>query len=196
MPNYDGENELRIFYTTLPTGMPALEHVMTIDVKVDGSVLPGDDFATIGCEAHNGTFLTLGDVTDGLVDVLIPFLSTGSEISRAELWHAEEASDDFTFISAYSIASAGTGSASAAAAQYTFTFRSLGGGIMRVQIMEPGGGGNDRNSWPWPGAAATLGNLIISTSQPWLARDNTRPVAGNKYSQTQNEALYRKRFRL
>lgn len=196
MPNYDGEYEVRIFYTTEPSGLPELEHTMTFDVAISNAPTPGTDWGAIETDTPDTSNPLLEEVVDAFVTDLLAFYPAATEFIRAELWFAAEATENFTFISVGTLGAVGTNpTASTAAGQITMTFRSLGGGIMRLQLMEPSGVTNTVDSWPWAGGANTLGQRIISTAQPFRARDNTRPITGNKLSQTQNEALYRKRYR-
>jgi hypothetical protein len=76
------------------------------------------------------------------------------------------------------------------------TLRSQAGGIMRVQFMEPSTGGNTKDPYPFastPGQALAV--YLAGLTNPFVARDNSYPIAPVNFSQTQNEKLYRKRFR-
>lgn len=198
MANYDGEYELRLFYDTTPAGEASMEHVQTIDVNVTGSPWdPGTDFADIDVTRRDNSLTNLLTVADELENLLAAFHATTTNLIRWELWYAAEASTDFTFISVYAIGHAGdTVGGAIAAAQNTMTLRTLGGGIMRVQMMETSIMNNTKDGYPFASTPATnLANYLKGTTNPFKARDNTFPIAPVYFSQTQNEKLYRKRYR-
>lgn len=193
--HYDGEWELNIVYTTTPTGFSNMEHRLTIDVNVTSDPDVGAEFVDIDLTQRNGSITNLELQTDALVALLQPFLSTTSDISRAELFKIPEGTTDKLFIASYDIALAGTIAAEEIPAQQaTLTFRSTGGGWGKVQIMEPVVSGKVKISPPYTGAALALANHIVSTAGVYKARDNGFLFSNLHYSLTENEKLMKKRY--
>lgn len=197
MPNFDGEYELRIYYTSQPAGFQEIEHRHTMDVNVNNWPEPGTAFVDIFVERRDTTTSNLSTVVDEYVALLIPLFASSQTITRAELWHIPEGTTNGQYISSYSIAELGTnGNDENPAYQGTLTFRSIGGSTMRVQLMEIPLASNLRE--PYPTGNALLNNIFAYVSgltSPFLARDNTPPFAPMNYSGGQNEALWRKRYR-
>lgn len=199
MENYDGMYELRTFYETTPTGESPMLHVFTIDAYVKGTPEPGTAFSSIDTQLGDSSLSDLETDTDALMALVTPFFAPATAFIRSELWQYDaEPSTNATFIAVYPLGLTGTGSGTAvAAAQNTLTYRTLGGGIMRVQFMEAFTMNNTKDAYPFSAAIATnLSNYLCGLLSPFLARDNTRPISPIYYSQTQNEKLYRKRYRL
>jgi len=199
MPNFDGLWELRIFYTTTPTGFTPLEHRHTIDVAVqpDDGVSPGDPFSAFYVDARSGATFSLGDWTDDYVTGLKPFFHTSVDFSRAELWKIPEGTFDATFWSTYDLSTNGTSAtASAPANQVTMTFRSATGGGARIQLMETSLNGDSKVSFPSSNTPAnTLSSFAIDPDSPIKARDNGYLIGRINLAIGENEKLWRKRFR-
>lgn len=197
MPNYDGEYELRIFYTSQPAGFQEIEHRHTIDVNVNTPPQPGDEFDEIYLSRRNDTGNTLEVITDEYVALLLPLMATTQTIMRAELWYIPEGTTNGQYISSYSIAAVGTaGGDENPAYQATMTFRSIGGSTMRIQLMEVPFSSQLRDAYPTGNPAVNnLMAYVAGETSAFLARDNTPPFAPMNYSGGQNEALWRKRYR-
>lgn len=197
MANFDGEYELRFFYTTTITAI-ALEHRLTFDIDVVGVPSPGDEFDTIEVQFKGGGSETLDLwITNRWLPVWRAVMDIPTDIIRAELWYAEEASFDFIFIGVMPLGYAGLSANPAQVAQQlTATYRSASGGVGRIQIMESVVGGNSLVSFPTSNAAVNaIMAQVTGPNSIVLARDNSRPVVANKLGLGQNEKLYRARFR-
>lgn len=197
MPNFDGEYELRIFYTSQPAGFAEIEHRHTIDVNVNNWPEPGTEFDSVFVERRDSTTSSLEVIVDEYVALLLVLFAQTQTINRAELWHIPEGTTNGQYISSYPIGESGTNTADENPAyQGTLTFRSIGGSTMRVQLMELPLASNLRE--PYPTGNAMLNNIfayVAGTTSGFLARDNTPPFAPMNYSGGQNEALWRKRYR-
>lgn len=197
MPNFDGEYELRIFYTTTVSAV-ALEHRMTMDLAVTGTPIPGTDFGDIViARKDSGSYALDTWLTTIFFPELQPLYHTTTDFIRAELWYAEESTFDFTFIAVMSLGLNGTSSTAVVPAQQaTMTYRSAQGGIGRIQLMEPSLAGDNIVSFPTPtGLVNDFMEIIVGDDTPILARDNSVPVAANRYGLGQNEKLVTKRYR-
>lgn len=197
MPNFDGLWEMRLFYTTTPTGFPALEHRLTLDLRVLEGNEPGDPPELFEVSPRVGAPLPFTDWVDDLLAGVVPLLASSTDITRAELWRADEASLDFLFYTVYDIGANGTSAnPSLPAAQLTMTFRSALGGSGRFQLMESVVGGDSKTSFPTANAAAnTLSAFIIAPASPILARDNAFFIGRINLCLGENEKIWRKRFR-
>lgn len=201
--NYDGRCEVRIFYSVGESPLAILNHRHTIDVAVEdiGEVEPGQTFEGVATDWHDGSSgHTLADDVDAYVALLVNVMNDdAATINRAELWrYGAEPSVDATFIAAYEIALPGEIAAAwFVAGQYTHTFRTAGGGIMRLQIMEtPTSDTFSQIEPPYvAGFNADVASYLTSNAHPWVGRDNTKPIASIRVSYSQNEKLFRKRFR-
>lgn len=193
--NFDGLYELNIVYTTTPTGFSTMQHRLTIDINVFPGIYIGTEFSEIDVEQRNGSITTLDVQTDALVALLQPFLSTTSDISRAELFFIPEGTTNKEFYSSYDIALAGTVAAEEIPAQQaTLTFRSMNGSWGKIQIMEPVTSGKVKIAPPYTGAALALANHVTSNAGVFLARDNGFLFSNLHYSLTENEKLMKKRY--
>lgn len=198
MPNYDGIYELRIAYNTLPVGEDPMDHTLTIDVAMDGTPVVGAEFGMISTLTKGGGSSDLEADTTAFVDLLAAFYNPTTNFLRAELWRYEnEPSQNASFVAIMALGVLGTfASPTQAAIQSTMTLRSASGGIARVQMMEAVYNDNLRDPFPFSRTPEiNLCNYLISSVSPFVARDNSYLVAGNVFSTTQNERLYRKRYR-
>lgn len=194
--NFDGVWELRLYYTTLPVGFVAMEHVMTLDVAAQASPPVGTSFDQIQLSTRGAGDTDLETFTNALVAGLLPFYTSTSEFSRAELWQIPEGTYAGTFVSSLEIAEAGTNVGQTQVAQQnTFTFRSIDGGHARLQLMESAVSGNTRQVAPYSGITATLATFLTGLGTAMLARDNSYVFANIAFTSGQNERLFKKRFR-
>lgn len=197
MPNFDGEYELRIFYTSQPAGFAEIEHRHTIDVNIQQPPDPGMPFSDVFAIRRNGTGDSLEVIVDEYVALLLALFSTTQTIARAELWYIPEGTTNGQYVSTYAIGEDGVNPGDENPAyQGTLTFRSIGGSTMRIQLMEIPIASNLRQ--PYPTNNALVDNIfayVAGPMSPFLARDNTPPFAPMNFSGGQNEALFRKRYR-
>lgn len=195
--NYDGVYEIRIKYSTTPTGMPLLQHTHTIDVAAVGDVLPGTAFEDIDVVNWNLATQTLAEAVDAYVAVLDDILSNATDISIAELWKYPPEGEDGVLLSVYEVGVVGALALPAQPAhQWTGTLTTAAGGVMRVQIMESALTLLTKASYPFPaGNGKTIMDFLQTTDHPWVGRDNSRPLVPRFISGTQNEKLARKRYR-
>lgn len=195
--NYDGVYEIRLKYTTTPTGMLALQHTHTIDVQLESEPEPGEEFINISVVNHNGSSNSLEASVDNYVAVLDDVLSTSTDISIAELWKYPAEGSDAQLISVYDVGVSGALAGTPTPAhQWTLTLTSAIGGVMRVQLMETALTLLNKFSYPFPaGNGKTVADYLQTLAHPWVARDNSRPLVPRFISGTQNEKLARKRYR-
>lgn len=198
MPNYDGVYELRLFYSTTPSGEEEMSHRLTFDVKPDAAPSPGADIAAIECETKGGSLELLGTwFLDDFLPLLLACYPATANFFLLEMWNIPEGTFDGTFIGSLELTEVGTnGTGSQIAQQTTFTFRSIAGGVARLQLMESSFSGNLKQTPPF--ATTTANNLtqfLNGNSSIMIARDNSFLNARLRQSDGQNEKLWRKRFR-
>lgn len=200
MPEYDGQFELKYFYTTTLSSR-AIPHTFTIDVKLNFLSMPpaGSPFSAYPTVLHSGGAGTLDVAANDLLDLLLPFWRPTTEFSRVELWqYFPEPSTDKTFLAVLDLAEPGTAAAGVdvAAQQETMTLRTVNGGIMRVQMMEPVSTLTTYQTPPFtPAHFDALRAYLVSLAHPFVGRDDSRPLAAIGWGSGQNEKLGRKRFR-
>lgn len=195
--NYDGVYEVRIKYSTTPASFSVLEHWHTIDVRLNAEPDPGDLFSVIETLRHDGSVSDLETDVDNYIAVLDDIMATTTDFVLAELWKYPAEGEDGVYVSAYEIGATGAVATGATVAhQFTLTLRSVDGGIMRCQMMESALTILTQFTFPFPaGNGSTISNYLRGTTHPWVARDDSRPIAAIKISGTQNEKLARKRYR-
>lgn len=200
MPEYDGSFELTYYYATTLSSV-SIAHRLTIDVKLDFLNLPavGSPFSAWPTVLGSGAAGTLDTAANDLLDLLLPFWRPTTEFSRVELWrYGAEPSTDKTFQAVLDLAEPGTSAAGVdvAAQQETMTLRTVNGGIMRVQLMEPVSSLTSRQNPPFsPAHFDALRSYLVGTAHPFVGRDDSRPLAAIAWGSGQNEKLFRKRFR-
>lgn len=197
MPNFDGEYEIRIFYTTVSGGV-SLEHRHTFDVQPVEPIAVGAAFADIYASRRDGSSdNALSILIDEYIDLIKPLYKSDTNFVRAELWQYGGSSLDASYKASYPLGVAGdSANSTVPAQQVTVTFRTLGGYILRLQLMESVVGGDTKDPYPFVNVAVkALADYVISDQNFVKARDNTFPIVALNASYGANEKLWRKRFR-
>lgn len=194
--NYDGLYECRFYYDTTPTSFTTMTHRFTLDVKIVLEPFPGGDPAEITLEGKDGTPIQFTAWVADVAALWATIYPATATLSRCELWRIPEGTFDGTFVNVVEIGQAGESlSASQVARQLTLTFRSREGGNARWQLMESIFTGNASVSPPYVSPGDTLAAFILAADSPVVARDNTPLIANIKLSVSENERLWRKRYR-
>lgn len=191
--NYPGPYVLKIFYV-----VNVFQHVMNLNLQLTGTPSPGTDFNAITTAAHNGANPDLQTLVDNLIVLLRPFFDVNqTQFTHAELWKIAPNSFDGTFVSSYQIGVAGGNPiAAVGASEMIYVFRSAEGGILKVYMEEVSNAGGPTI----PYATMTvnqkaLADFFTSQSNPWLARDTSRPVSTIALYPGQNERIFKARNR-
>lgn len=198
MANFPGPYELRIFYTVTTSPGDAIQHQLRINVDCDPAPDPGDTFNTIQVKLAGGSTTGLHNTTLAIVNLVEDFYNgTDATFDYAELWLYEAASFEAAYISTYAIGLPGTSAEDTfPASQTIWTFRTVGGGILKVSLM-------DNVSAPYVPVAyadlnavnkALVDYVVDDTLSPFLGRDNTRPLAFLRQFAGQNEHLFKTRY--
>jgi len=147
---------------------------------------------------RGGTTTALNTAIDAYVALLRPLFTNATQFVGATLWRYAPSSYVRTFYSTYDINLAGSASGSnLVAGQAVYTYRTLIGNRMRVNLME----GISNGTQKLPQNTLTLANLafanyFVGASCVFHGRDNAFAAVGLNYLAGQNEALFRKRYRI
>jgi hypothetical protein len=197
--NFPGPYEVRLYYTTAPSGLPAFTHQARYNVSLFGAVTPGLAFSAYDATPRAGALIPLSTVVDNWVALMRPLIGSGggNTIDYAELWKYTPGTFQATFWGSYGIGLAGTsGGAVVAASQLIQTYRTVEGGIMRINVMEGTLPAAGIDGPPFsPAQTENVRGGIIGASNCWLGRDTSQPMAAIGQYVGQNEALFKKRYR-
>jgi hypothetical protein len=198
--NYPGPYQLRLYYTTAPTGLTPMTHVAKYNCDFSPAPNPGDTFASMTVKRRGLGVYNFATYMTDWANLLKPMLSSNANntIDYAELWKYDVGTFNASFISALGLAVAGTTALAALpAVQNMITFRTLEGGIMKLNILESWSGGSDIDTPPFTQAGLeAIANFVTGTGNAWLGADTSYPFATKALYPGQNEALWRKRYRI
>ncbi len=197
--NFPGPYQLRLFYTCGPGALPALDHVLSLNLNITGTPTPGTDFSAINVARRIGADVTLDTVTSELQAVLRPLLSLADgHITHAELWVYAAGTFIADFVATYIINLDGlSGSAGRAAGLEVYAWRTQEGGLMKIYVIE---GVETTNAQKiYTALTASQQDFVDwfhedATSYA-LARDTSYPLVFTKMSPSQHEAVFKKRYR-
>lgn len=200
--NYPGPYQIRLKYSTTPTGLVPIQHTARYNINLTGPTPPagGTLFSALTVIRRDGIPQTLQSYVDAWVALLRPLLASAANntVDYAELWYYTPGTFNAQFISTYSIALAGTNAGTATgAAEKIMTFRSQEGGIMKLYFEElAASAGGVPDTPPFAvGAEDAIQVFVSGVTNAWLAADTSYPFATIALYPGQNEALFKKRFR-
>lgn len=176
-------------------------HKLRINCVVSGSAAPGDLFNDIQLVNRAGTTQSAQLSLDGFWNQCRTMFHTSVVVEEVTLWKYNTGTLQKTFISTSAPANP-TGSYNGTptmAHQTTMTFRTANGGIVKNTLLETSitgdaignlvpnasGGGSQRVAAYWLSSAGWM-----------IGRDDSFPVSALRIAETQNEVIYRKRYRL
>lgn len=199
LPSYPGPYLIEIEYFVTISGR-TLKHTSAINVVATGSPAPGSAATSVLLATGGGGTVSFSTAAADWWAVLRQMLHTSVTANLATLYRVAPMSYEKTYISSVALLPAtGSGAtAPAAAREDTLTFRSGNGGILQVNVQEvatvtdavtplvPNVGG-----LPQQKVAA----YVLSSASVLFARDGGSPVQAKNWANTQNETIYKKRFR-
>jgi hypothetical protein len=197
--NFPGPYEVRFKYD-VNIGGKVLTHQARFSLVIPVAPDPGDPFSGIDVELSGGGSDNLADIVVDTWNVLKPFMDdTGAECTVVELWKYTAGTFNADYITTYALNSHGSDEgASVAASEHIWTFRTTGGGIFKVTLLETNYGWGV--STPYGSASAdnqaVMDYFSHATLAPYVARDNTYPFVPLYVHPGQNEAVFKKRYRL
>lgn len=194
MANFPGEYQVEITYI-----VGIIEHKMSLNCDVVGGfVVPGTDPVNIDLQTKGGSSVQLAIAVPAFVNLLKKLWHDDCSFVDYTFWRFDVGTYDRNFIATGSLAIDGdSASENNIAHQQTLTFRTVGGGILKLVLLESIFAGNLKQSLPAASNADTvaLRDFVLSDNNWIIARDNTYPVAALRLLGGQNEKLFRKRYR-
>jgi hypothetical protein len=175
-------------------------HHLRINCSASGTPAAGTPMASVLLNNVGGTTQTAAISLNGFWNFIKPLFHTGVSCEDVTLWKYVTGTTIKNFIAAdVPTTPAGTSAtAYSPAQQFTMTFRTAAGGIAKNVLLETSTGGNAVANL----TANAAGNNQQKVAAYWLStagwmigRDDTFPVSPLRYANTQNESIYRKRFR-
>lgn len=198
--NFPGPYEIRLFYTTTPTGVTPIQHSARYNCNLLTSPVPGTVFSAIQIVLRSGATASLSTYMDAHAARMQPLYPSAANntIDYAELWHYTPGTFEAEFVSVYPINLPGTNAGTATgSAQQIITYRTMEGGIMKMSFMEMAASAGGVPDTP-PFAVAGLEAIQLFTvgnANGFIGRDTSYPFATIAVYPGQNEALFKKRFR-
>lgn len=172
----------------------AVQHVMTLCVKYDGTPTPGS-MPTVF--QRDNVVTAVSTPIGAFVDEMLPCFGTDTSFTHYECWYKPSVDSDPLYIYTGLLASktgtaAGTGKV---AGELVCVLRSIAGHIMKVYMMESGLTNSEVFNPPTYGGSvvADVFAYLLSDSNIFIARDGSYPVAGVRALGKTNDAL-RKRL--
>lgn len=198
--NYPGPYEVRIKYTVSATG-GSIQHVQRLNLNMAEAPTPGLPFEDVRALRRVDDGTPASRALDTMVDEWIALIQTQFNTSvtfdLAELWAYEPESFEASFVSTYAIGVNGTnGAPISVAGQAILTFRTLEGGVLKINLMEPiNAAGAKVGMTSAPAGIQAISDYVVSDVNWILARDTSYPFAPMNFAPGQNEAIFKKRFR-
>jgi len=187
--NFPGPWGLRIFYV-----VSGRDHKTEFSLQIAPEPDPGDPFSAVTVIRKDSSTDPLDVVTDEWIALLRPkFSSATGTILRAELWKYVFESFDAVFYGTYDISLAGTNTVAVSpASQGIYTFRTQEGGVFKLDIL-------DTSDIPSPpqvytalaGVDQDIVDYLLSSENPFIARDTSYPLAFLRFLPGQNERLWK-----
>lgn len=192
--NYPGPYQLRLFYA-----VKARNHVLQLNFQTSLSVAANDPFTTIFPDNRNGSNATslMAHLTTLHLAIDDFYNTTDADFYRAEVWQFTPGTFDAQFVTSQALALTGANAAATQdASQVIWTFRTQEGGIMKVSLMDTNQAQGASQFGPFTGAFLALQNALMGDTLPWLGRDTSYPISIVGYHPGQNEALFKKIYRI
>lgn len=192
--NYPGPYTVEFKYI-----VSSMTHTHTVNCDVTNNPSVGDAFSSI-LVLQNDTLTTSLDLAvEAYLLTYVVFYNTSVSFPSVRLFKNIPNTFERTFVSAYTPTNgAGTDpSVTQLAHQDMYTFFTAEGGIARFSQLEGVQSGNDQKAFAQLGSAQqTYVNYILGNNGWFVGRDTSRIKAFNLLSEGQNEAVWRKRYRI
>lgn len=191
--NYPGPFEIRLKYVTNEPD-PIKNHELRLSCVMGVEADPGDPFTDWFPINRDGQqAVSLSTKIDNLLTWVRPHFSAAVTFVNVELWEYAEGTFDSVFRSVRDLGLAGlAGGATVHYSQSILSMRTVGGGIMKVDMR---GTIYSRTPRVAPGAPAPSADLLtymLANNAPWRGRDGTFPAAGLFWLPGENERAFKK----
>lgn len=198
-PSYPGPYTLEIDYFTTINSR-SLKHTNVVNCVAVGSPVPGTAATSILLATAGGGTKTLADAAAQWWSFYRLLLPTSTTAGAMSLYRITPNTSKRTFIQSVVVlpATGAVANAPLAAREDTLTFRSGKGKWLTIDAQETSNA-NDTQVPLTPNAGGSaqqrVAAYMLSADCVLSSRDRSFPVGAMNYSNTQNEAIYRKRFR-
>jgi len=190
--NIPGPWEVVIYYT-----FSGLTHKQRLncDLVTVGNI--GDSFNDFTVLLRDTTDIDLDVAVQAWVDLIRARYNSNTTFQFAELYQVDQGTLERTYYSTYGLSDVGTGIGNdAPARQEAYTFRTQEGGLMRVVLVEAESPGEAIVAYPTGVTSINdIFSFLVGSTNWILARDSSYPIAARNFCPTQNEVVYRKRYR-
>lgn len=197
--NFPGPYEVELTYNIAVSGAATLAHKMRLNCDVDGAEpAVGTTMNLINFKTRAGTPVQADTALLAFTTLLQAMYNTANtSFAVWDLYKYTAGTFQRTFKSTYAPGlGGGSGSGNTVAHQAMLIFRTLEGGLMRINLMESVETLFTQSSLAAAGGGVgAIKDFIISTANWTLGRDTSYPVSPMTYNRSQNEKLYRIRFR-
>ncbi len=173
-------------------------HKQLLNCRIDGDPAPGTPVSLINVLKADDTLVNVDLAINAWTDLVRELFQNTVDFGEYIIWKYTPLTTERQFISAGDLNKSGAGSANyTPAKQDTLTFRTAEGGILKFIFLEASGTGDDivPLSSLSGGSVADIRDYVLGTDNWILARDTSYPIAGISWAETQNERVYKKRFR-
>lgn len=178
---------VKIYYTTGST-----PHVQTLEIALSGTVTPGVEPDVL---RKDGSTIPADIVINSWCEVAKALYKATDTFTGYEIYQRPGPGLDPLFIYANDLTVVGTsGGATLANGQAVFTFGTIGGGLLKIYLMEPTVAADTRNplKTTTPGSPGLIAGFILGATAFIRGRDGTFPVRGIYTTTKINDTLRKK----
>ena len=174
-------------------------HHFTCNLKLVGDPAPGTAPADINVETRGATDSALDNAVNDLWTLVRQLGPSTNVATNWTVWKVNNTTTEKLYISSGDLSPANFAAPAAPTlASYVIcSWRSVNGGTIKLEVMEPHWARNDKVPLLSTGVAAfgALNTFILSDDNFVLARDRSWPAAPINASFGQNEKLFKRRYR-
>src|SRR5262245_35221680 len=189
---YPGPYEVEIVYT-----VAALQHKQRLNCDVTTAQNIGDPLTSVNLKTRGGTPIIAATAIQAWVDLSKQLYGSSGQFLLANLWKYTANSFEKTFVGTMDLATVGSNAGSnVLASQRTLTYRTQVGGKFRVTYLEGVFSTPQQIVPPTSGIGNTI-DVFLRGNACWIiGRDGYYPAASIWLLDGQNEATFRKRYRI
>lgn len=189
---YPGPYEVELIYN-----YSGLTHKQRLNCDVTTTPTVGDPLTSVNLKTKAGTPVIAATAIQAWVDIIKTGFANTTTFTVANLWKYVPNSFEKSFVGTMDLNTVGTfAGANTFASQRTITYRTQVGGRFRVTFLEGGFAQPQQVAVPSTGAISVIDVFLRGTSNWVIGRDGFYPAASIWLLDGQNEALFRKRYRL
>lgn len=191
--NFPGPFAIELKYV-----VDGFNHKFLYSCRVDGDPAPGTSVSLINLLTRDDSLVNIDLAVTAWVGLIDSLYHTSVSFGEYILWKYVPLSTSRTFVTAGDVGANGvSATVYTPAKQDTLTFRTAEGNLMKLVFLEGSGSGDDIVPLASAGGSTVpaIRDFVLSPANWILARDTSYPIAGLSWAETQNERVYKKRFR-